>query len=305
MTEHDNAASEAYYYWESRKNLIYYQYIDFLVRAFAHDCESLIDIGAKKTSIIENYDWIPERYTLDKEVTPYTSENVKGIQMDFFDFEPAEKFDFATCLQVLEHIPDVEAFTKKIFALANRVLISVPYMWEPGAEDHVHDPVDLEKLYAWTGREPTYYVIVTEPLIRPGRDKRVICYYHLEDETINLRQVRKRVEKIYEASPINEPGSKENDLDSLSERLKNQQLTVKHLKDQLAEEKQKNSELENKIYILNNKLEKANHKIQKLNNRLQRLESSYESVIQSTSWKYTAPLRKIVGVIKNTGRKIK
>ena len=98
---------------------------------------------------VENFTWIPKRNTLDIE-KPYSSENVSGIEIDFFDFE-SEKYDFATCLQVLEHIPDAKSFAGKLFQTAHRVLISVPYMWdESRAPSHVHDPVDLDKLYDWT-----------------------------------------------------------------------------------------------------------------------------------------------------------
>ena len=294
MVNNRRIANDSTSYWGKRKHMIYYKYIDFLIWAFAHDCDSLIDVGAHKTSIIENYGWIPKRYTLDKNITPYTSENVKGIKVDFFDFNPAEKFDFATCLQVLEHIPDVKSFTKKLFAIADRVLISVPYMWEPGAKYHVHDPVDLEKLLCWTGREPTYYVIVTEPLVRPGRDKRIICYYHLENQTINLRKARKRIEDMYDPVSFN-ADSQKHTVEQLSDHSKNDQQIIKPLQKRLADEQKRNSKLKKEINSLKDKLEKAS-------NKKRRYEREYQSIVKSTSWKCTAPLRKISGYIKNTKR---
>lgn len=91
-------------YWAGRANLMYYQYVDFMVRGLAPDAGSLIDVGSADARYIESFDWIRKRHTLDIR-KPYESESVEGIEMNFFDFEPEEKYDFATCLQVLEHIP--------------------------------------------------------------------------------------------------------------------------------------------------------------------------------------------------------
>ena len=133
-------------YWKKRSLMMYYKYIDFMVQAFAADAKSLIDIGTADTQYIENFDWIPNKYALDIK-NPYGSAAVKSIEIDFLDYQPEEKFDFVTCLQVLEHIPNVEEFAKKLLKISNRVLISVPYMWPEGSEDeHIHDPIDLQKV---------------------------------------------------------------------------------------------------------------------------------------------------------------
>ncbi len=181
-------------YWTKRSNMMYYQYVDFLVRALAADARSLIDVGAADAQYIENFAWIPKRNTLDKR-KPYSSENVAGIEMDFFDFEPEEKYDFATCLQVLEHVPDAKSFARKLFEIADRVLISVPYKWEKDSNRwHVHDPVDLDKLLSWTGRQPSYSIVVEEPLSRSRKRNRLICYYHSEGEKLDLAKVKARAE---------------------------------------------------------------------------------------------------------------
>lgn len=178
---------------------MYYRYVDFMVRGLAADAKSLIDVGSADARYIEEFTWIPERDALDiKE--PYGSESVTGIEMDFFDFEPEEKYDFATCLQVLEHIPDAEAFARKLFQTARRVLISVPYLWEEGStESHVHDPVNEDKLLHWTGREPDYSIVVQEPL---SERRRLISYYHPEGEKLHLGKARRNV-----ISSTNQPPS--------------------------------------------------------------------------------------------------
>jgi hypothetical protein len=180
-------------YWAKRSNMMYYQYVDFLVRKLAADAKSLIDIGSANAQYIEDFDWIPKRNTLDIK-KPYSSENVAGIQMDFFDFQPVEKYDFATCLQVLEHIPDARSFARKLFEVADHVLISVPYRWEKGSHpQHVHDPVDESKLFEWTGREPSYSIVVEEPLSGSRKGRRLICYYHPGGERLRFAKTRKSV----------------------------------------------------------------------------------------------------------------
>jgi hypothetical protein len=177
-------------YWAKRSNHMYYKYVDYLVRALAADANSLIDVGSADAQYIENFHWIPKRNTLDIR-KPYSSENVAGIEMNFFGFEPEEKYDFATCLQVLEHIPDAKSFARKLFEIADRVLISVPYKWEKDSTStHVHDPVDLDKLLSWTGRQPSYSIVVEEPLSQSRSRNRLICYYHFEGEKLDLAKVR-------------------------------------------------------------------------------------------------------------------
>ena len=173
------AARERGTYWSRRQGLMYYQYVDEIVRSLGAEAKSLIDIGSANASYTENFDWIGKRHALDIR-KPYSSDRVKGIRSDFFSFQPDERYDFALCLQVLEHIPDAKRFAHRLFEIADRVLISVPFMWPAGSnKEHVHDPVSLEKVVFWTGRLPDYHVVVTEPL-RDKKASRLIAYFHPE-----------------------------------------------------------------------------------------------------------------------------
>jgi len=89
--EHLNAYTN---YTEKRKNFIYYEYVDRLVRGLAYDAQSLIDVGSHDVPLIDTFDWIPERVTLDIR-KPYSSVNVRGIQADFFSFVPTKRYDLA------------------------------------------------------------------------------------------------------------------------------------------------------------------------------------------------------------------
>lgn len=176
-------------YWRKRQGMIYYRYLDMIVRGVAADCKSMIDVGAHNTALIENFSWVEERVTLDLK-EPYSSPKVKGIRADFFTFKPEKPFDIALCCQVLEHIPDASAFAQHLFEVGKRVLISVPYLWpEGGTKNHVHDPVDMEKLTRWTKREPAYHIVVEEPL-RNTKARRLIAYYPAPGEKFSLKNAR-------------------------------------------------------------------------------------------------------------------
>jgi hypothetical protein len=177
-------------YWDKRQTMIYYRYLDQIVRGVAADCMSMIDVGSHNTPLIERFKWVKNRVALDL-VRPYKSKRVRGIKTDFFEYKPETPFDIATCFQVLEHVPDAGAFAKHLFEVGRRVLISVPYLWEAGStKGHIHDPVDLEKLTQWTGRDPAYHLIVQEPLIEGGKGRRLIAYYPAPGEEFSLGGAR-------------------------------------------------------------------------------------------------------------------
>lgn len=267
-SEHKHRHEPGEGYWDRRTHFIYYRYVDLMVRGLAADANSLVDVGSADARYVEGFDWIPHRHALDI-TAPYSSENVRGIEADFFDFEPEEKYDFATCLQVLEHIPDAEAFAQKLFQTAHRVLISVPYLWEEGSTDgHLHDPVDQDKLASWTGREPDYHIVVREPF---RKKRRLISYYHTEGERLSLRAARQNVM----AAQAGEPAR---DSDALAEELERQSQRNRVLKEQ-CEALQKRCE------------EAAQDR--------DRLRQLYNAVTQSTSWKYTGPARRLIGTLKS------
>ena len=177
-------------YVQRRQTQIYYRYVSRLVRGVAPRIESILDVGSGKTSCLEKFDWIPIRKTIDI-AHPYTSESVEGIKADFLEHEVDERYDLALCLQVLEHIPQVEEFTQKLFDVSRSVLITVPYKWPKGSiKGHIHDPVDEAKLRAWTRRKPDYQIIVPEPF----GASRLFAYYHRSDEAFSRSDAQKSME---------------------------------------------------------------------------------------------------------------
>lgn len=179
-------------YWNKRRDMMYYKYVLTLAKRLARPARSLIDVGSHNTSLAEELDWIPERVALDIN-RPYTSAAVRGVKADFLAYEPEQRFDFALCLQVLEHIPDAAAFAAKLQQVAPRLLVSVPYRWPEGAcAHHCQDPVDAEKLAGWFGRAPDYQVVVEEPLRRGAASRRLVAYFHTPGEEFRPRDFPKR-----------------------------------------------------------------------------------------------------------------
>ena len=163
-------------YWQHRMDMMYYHNVDYIMRTVAKGAKSMIDIGTANCPYQEWFDWIPKRVSFDQ-TPPYQSENVTGIQADFLTYEFKKKYDVCTCLQVLEHIPNVEEFAQKLLTVSDLVIVSVPHRWgERAADDHIHDPVSYEKLTGWMGREANYHIVIQEPF-RARVGQRLIAIY--------------------------------------------------------------------------------------------------------------------------------
>ena len=173
-------------YWSKRSDLIYYKYVDYMIRVLARDSNSLIDVGTGNCPYLEWWNWINVRKSIDI-VAPYSSGEVEGITANILDHKFETIYDVCTCLQVLEHIPEPGPFAKRLFEVGKTVVISVPYGWPKGkTKGHVQDPVTEDKLKEWTGREPTYSCVATEPF-KKTHDQRLISVY-LRDDTPDWKQ---------------------------------------------------------------------------------------------------------------------
>jgi len=75
-------------------------------------------------------------------------------------------FDLGLCPQVLEHLYNPKKFVCKIFKVCKIAIISVPYKWGKGCcLDHIHDPIDEDKLFSWTGKVPVEKGSLGRPII--------------------------------------------------------------------------------------------------------------------------------------------
>ncbi|MCG7384151.1 methyltransferase domain-containing protein [Paenibacillus sp. ACRRY] len=309
--EYHHVNSEEESYWARRERFMYYQYIKFMVKALGDDAKSLLDVGSSNAEYVESFNWIANRYALDIN-KPYQSGNVKGIQMDFMEFQPTERFDFVTCLQVLEHIQDPVPFVKKLFEVGKRVLISVPYMWRENSEEgHIHDPVDLGKVISWIGKNPDYHIIVEEPLFNSTKNRRLICYYHSEGQKFNMNKLRQGL------LMGNLQNNDKNRVDSNFEQINKHLLEINEHLIGIREEQERQSKLisiDSTISINVNNLTRIKDENERISSRIsnykkeikktekkyklsllqkKKYERVYEDIINSKSWRYTKPLRDI------------
>jgi len=152
-------------YWQRRSDLLYYQYFRFIIRCVGADAKSLVDVGSGNAPYLEWFDWIPERVSVDLEV-PYSSAAVRGVTGNIFELDLERPYDLCTCMQVLEHVAEPAPFARRLLELGRLVLISVPYKWPKGSnKQHLQDPVTLEAVVDWFGRQPNYHLVVREPFV--------------------------------------------------------------------------------------------------------------------------------------------
>jgi hypothetical protein len=150
-------------YWDKRKDAIYLFAAREICKKFCPSPRTVIDIGSNGTPTLE---WHRERagrlISLDLR-NPYVAPGVESITADFLSYEPGQRFDLATCLQVLEHVPEPKEFALKLLQVANVAVVSVPYKWpKQKCKYHVHDPVDEEKMHGWFGRAPDFSYLARE-----------------------------------------------------------------------------------------------------------------------------------------------
>jgi hypothetical protein len=161
-------------YWARRQHMLYYQVVRIVAQGLARDARSIIDVGSWDTPTLDWFPETPSRTSLDLRM-PYRGDGVQAVTADFLTWQPDRRYDLALCLQVLEHVADARGFAQKLLAVADIVLISVPYRWpETKNPRHVHDPVTMDKIVSWFGRPAGYTVLVPEPL---SGVERLVCVF--------------------------------------------------------------------------------------------------------------------------------
>lgn len=167
-------------YWHRRKNSIYLRYVDYITCALSSGQSSVIDVGSRKCGYLEWFPWFEDRVSLDLQ-EPYVAPGIRSITADFLEWEPDRTYDLALCLQVLEHVPPVEAFAAKLLAVSRHTIVSVPYRWRKGSvTSHVHDPIDRKKFESWFPRKPDYLIVAREPLSQRN-GARIVAYFDNEN----------------------------------------------------------------------------------------------------------------------------
>jgi hypothetical protein len=161
-------------YWGRRQHMLYYQVVRIIAQVLAKDARSVIDIGSWDVPTLDWFPDTPDRTSLDLRM-PYRADGIQSVTADFLTWQPDRTYDLALCLQVLEHVPDAGAFAQKLLEVAKVVVISVPFRWpEWKNPHHVHDPVTLDKITTWFGRQPSFAYPVPEPT---SGVERLVCVF--------------------------------------------------------------------------------------------------------------------------------
>jgi len=151
-------------YWQRRKRDEYYAKAVMLLVKYVPAPATVLDVGGNVSGGCKYLDWLPAGYTCTSVEYAAGNEAIPGVTVyheDFMSWEAPATYDAVMCLQVLEHVDDPWRFTRKLFSLAPRRIISVPYMWpEEQCEYHQHDPVDEIKLQTWTRYPPHHQYFV-------------------------------------------------------------------------------------------------------------------------------------------------
>jgi hypothetical protein len=161
-------------YYDFRKEFNYYKKIVEILNDIG-DVSSIIDIGGRKSPVLEKLDKSIYKASLDIiTISPsLKDQGVVYINADFLTWIPDKNYDVVLCLQVLEHLDNPKEFALKLFSTGKIVIISLPYKWREGfCASHVQDPVDELKIKEWTQREPSSSFIVKDL-----KANRIICVY--------------------------------------------------------------------------------------------------------------------------------
>lgn len=172
-------ASNQKTYWDRRSRFMYIQAVKELARRIGSNARSVIDVGSHGTPILEWFPTAQRRVSLDIRA-PYNADGIESHEVDFIEWKPDQVFDLGLCLQVLEHIRDVEPFARRLLEVCDVSIVSVPYQWpESASRYHFHDPVDEASLRDWFGREPNYQYRIAE---LDGME-RLVAVYDRSDES--------------------------------------------------------------------------------------------------------------------------
>lgn len=190
-------------YRDRRKDLIYYEYLRKLLIMICRKEDSICDVGSNGVDMLS---FLP--CTIKKSIdlkNPYSDPETEGIKADYLEWE-ADHLDVITCFQVLEHIDDenVTVFAKKLLKDARICVVSVPFMWKKDqCGRHLQDPIDVDKLISWFGKNPVFLHYLTEPSNYLSR--LIAVFIDGVDPEIDLDRWRKTanlIVKEYNKNPI-------------------------------------------------------------------------------------------------------
>lgn len=151
-------------YWGPRSEWNYYKKVKYWLDEYS-PLESFCDVGGWDTPVC-TWGEFDRRVNVNLGEVHDRIEGIEYVIQDFMEYDPEEKFDIVSCLQVLEHLDDetVVPFTRKLLSQAKvATIITVPHMWPEDFEIyHKQDPISIGKLIGWAGRVPDRHEIIMD-----------------------------------------------------------------------------------------------------------------------------------------------
>ena len=182
-----------------RHQFRYYDALLYIAMEFGRTAKSLIEVGCATDPFIKNMKWIDKRtcvapYFVDYAKTTgnidnklFDADEIEKVTADFMKYDLDDySYDLLICSQVIEHVPDPAAFTKKLVKSAKTSIISVPYKWGHCGKtcNHVTDEIGYDTILKWAEPHvPIYSSIVTEKNSGDVTNKRRLIVVFEQNET--------------------------------------------------------------------------------------------------------------------------
>ena len=157
-------------FYEPNRAFAYYRHVIAWIQSF-HP-KTVLDVGGRRSPVLESLDPSIERVSLDKERIPGLQAGIRRITCDFMNWTPDKVYDVVACIQVLHHVEDPSAFAQRLFDTGRVVIIVVPYNLPQGMNSGRHAMISERTVYQWTQRTPN----ATQLIIDVGMQY-LMCIY--------------------------------------------------------------------------------------------------------------------------------
>lgn len=148
-------------YWEARKEYVYLNIAQKLMRLLGVSATTALDVGSAGTPTVMMFP-VERRYSVDWG-NPFVHDEVISHSGDYLEWTPPEPVHIASCMQTLEHIPEPAPFAQKLLQDAEVVIASVPHLERPRANPgHLHSMITPDVFASWFDREPNFIYIAKE-----------------------------------------------------------------------------------------------------------------------------------------------
>lgn len=150
-------------YWAGRSNDRIYLMTLLFSSIYCKERENVADVGCNSSPLVLQLPDFKKRFAFDPD--PEVADLWKDVDGALFinsllsvetprKLVGAWRFDLILCNQVIEHLEEPEAFAELLCATSKRLIISTTFETpECYVDEHVQDPISLEKFENWFPRK--------------------------------------------------------------------------------------------------------------------------------------------------------